>query len=68
MLTELLNLLPKVTAAVAALPEFVAVIAKAKEAMTEDDQAVLQNAHELAIQGSDAANAELVALVAELTG
>lgn len=67
MLTELLALLPKVSSAVAALPEFVAVITKAKEAMTEDDQVTLQNAYELAIQGSDAANAELAALVAART-
>jgi hypothetical protein len=67
MLNTILALLPKVTAAVAALPEFVAHIKAIKATLSEDDQTVLQNAYELAKQGSDAANAELEALVAAKT-
>lgn len=68
MLTELLALLPRVSSAVAALPEFVAVIRKAKAAMSEKDQKTLQTAYDLARAGSDEANAELEALVAAHRG
>lgn len=67
MLSTILALLPKVTSVVAALPEFAKLIAQVKDTLSEDDQAVLQNAYELAKQGSDAANAELEALVAAKT-
>lgn len=67
MLTTILALLPKVTSVVAALPEFAKLIAQVKDTLSEKDQEVLQNAYELAKQGSDAANAELEALVAERT-
>lgn len=67
MLATILALLPKVTSVVAALPEFAKLIADVKGTLSEDDQAVLQNAYELAMQGSDAANAELEALIAART-
>lgn len=67
MLATILALLPKVTSVVAALPEFAKLIADVKDTLSEDDQAVLQNAYDLAMQGSDAANAELAALVAART-
>lgn len=67
MLTTILALLPKVTSVVAALPEFAKLISDVKGTLSEDDQAVLQNAYELAMQGSDAANAELEALIAART-
>lgn len=67
MLTTILELLPKVTAAVAALPEFARHIKAVKDTLSEDDQATLQTAYELAKQGSDEAFAELDALVAART-
>lgn len=64
MLSTILALLPKISSAVAALPEFAKLIRDAKAAMSEDDQAVLQSAYDLAIAGSDQAHADLQALVA----
>lgn len=64
MLDTILNLLPKVGTVVAALPEFAKLIVDTKASLTEEDQAVLQNAYELAKQGSNEAHAELQALVA----
>lgn len=66
MLTTLLNLLPKLPAVIASLPEFAALVHSAKATLSEQDQTKLQSAYELAKDGSDAAHDELAALVASL--
>ena len=67
MLTTILNLLPKIGSAVAALPEFLKLVNDVKATLSETDQAKLQSAYELAKQDSDAAHDELAALVAAHT-
>lgn len=63
MLSIILNLLPKIPAVIAALPEFAALVSHAKTTMTETDQVKLKTAYELAKQGSDTAHEELQELV-----
>lgn len=68
MLPILLALLPKVGPAVAALPEFLALINQVKTTLSSNDQATLQMAYELAKTRSDDAHRELQELVAQHTG
>lgn len=64
MLDVLLKLLPAVGPAIAGLPEFLALVERAKETLSSDDADELERAYALARQDSDAAHAELQALVA----
>lgn len=68
MLTTILALLPKVGPAVAALPQFKALVDQIKDTLSSDDQEVLQDAYELAKKNSDDAHTDLQRLVAERTG
>lgn len=67
MFATLLALLPKVGPVVAALPEFKNLFEQVKGTLGSKDQATLQKAYELARDRSDAAHADLQALVAEHT-
>lgn len=67
LFTTLLALLPKVGPAMAGLSEFKALYEQIKSTLGEKDQATLQKAYELARDRSDAAHADLQALVAEHT-
>lgn len=65
MFATILALLPKVGPIVASLPEFAKLIDQVGDMLGSDDQETLQSAYELAKQNSDAAHADLQALVAE---
>lgn len=67
MLATILALLPKVPTALASLPEFKNLIDGLLGDMKEKDQDVLKRAYALKRDGSDAAHADLQALVAEHT-
>lgn len=64
MLETILTLLPKVTSAVAALPEFVKVVKAASASLSDHDQSTVKSALALAQEGSDTANQELADLIA----
>ncbi len=67
MLKTMLGLLPVVGPVVAALPEFKALVDQVAATLSSDDQDALQTAYELAKDRSDAAHADLQALVASRT-
>lgn len=68
MFETILALLPKITSAMASLPEFIQLVEDVGNTLGMDDQEALQDALELAQEGSDQANAELAALIAERLG
>lgn len=68
MFELVLNLLPKIGAGVAALPEFKALVDQALATVRGKDHETLSNAYELAKRNSDDAHNELQELVRSRTG